>query len=194
MGAVGGHPILVDRHSFLPAQFAFTFHRRALLVTAWLMIAALATARTTQLWLFAPLAAATALWLVVKAGTETANTLPWIFCSNSNSEATTPRPRSLVKTLRSEPLVTARGKHVTAQLVHLPPRAFSPRHVHGGDVTAYVLNGTGLPAADFHAGEMFYEPYGTTHVFLENPSATESADVLAITVHDEGAPLTTFLD
>jgi quercetin dioxygenase-like cupin family protein len=170
------------------------------MVTAWLMIAALATARTTQLWLFAPLAAATALWLVVKAGTETANTLPWIFCSNSNSEAATPRPRSLVKTLRSEPLVTARGKHVTAQLVHLPPRAFSPRHVHGGDVTAYVLNGTvrsehaGLPAADFHAGEMFYEPYGTTHVFLENPSATESADVLAITVHDEGAPLTTFLD
>jgi len=139
------------------------------LVTAWLTIAALATARTTQLWLFAALPAATALWLVVKAGTETANTLPWIFCSNSNSEAATPRPRSLVKTLRSEPLVTARGKHVTAQLVHLPPRAFSPRHVHGGDVTAYVLNGTvrsehaGLPAADFHAGEMFYEPYGTTH-------------------------------
>jgi len=31
-------------------------------------------------------------------------------------------------------------------------------------------------------------------VFLENPSATESADVLAITVHDESAPLTTFLD
>jgi hypothetical protein len=31
-------------------------------------------------------------------------------------------------------------------------------------------------------------------VFLENPSAAESADVLAITVYDEGAPLTTFLD
>lgn len=89
---------------------------------------------------------------------------------------------------------------MTTQLVHLPPRAFTPRHVHGGDVTAYVLNGTvksqhaGLPAADFHVGEMFYEPYGTTHVFIENPSATESADVLAIMVHDKGAPLTTFLD
>jgi hypothetical protein len=70
MRAVGGHPILVDRHSFLPAQFAFTFHRRALLVPAWLMIAALATARTTHLWLFAALAAATALWLVVKAPEE----------------------------------------------------------------------------------------------------------------------------
>jgi hypothetical protein len=31
-------------------------------------------------------------------------------------------------------------------------------------------------------------------VFLENPSATENADVLAITVHGEGASLTTFLD
>src|SRR5262249_25179741 len=57
------------------------------------MIAALATTRTTQLWLFAALAAAAALWLVVKAGTETANTLPWIFCSSSNSEAATSRRR-----------------------------------------------------------------------------------------------------
>jgi quercetin dioxygenase-like cupin family protein len=102
--------------------------------------------------------------------------------------------------LRSEALVTARGKHVTTQLVHLPPLAFSPRHVHGGDVTAYVLSGTvrsehaGLPAAEFHSGDMFYEPYGTTHVFFENPSPTDAADVLAITVHEEGAPLTTFLD
>jgi hypothetical protein len=28
----------------------------------------------------------------------------------------------------------------------------------------------------------------------EHPSASENADVLAITVHDEGASLTTFLD
>jgi hypothetical protein len=41
---------------------------------------------------------------------------------------------------------------------------------------------------------MFYEPYGTIHVFFENPSPTKAADVLAITVHEEGAPLTTFLD
>jgi quercetin dioxygenase-like cupin family protein len=102
--------------------------------------------------------------------------------------------------LQSEPLAAAPGKWVTTQLVHLPPSAFSPRHVHGGDVTAYVLKGTvrsehaGLPAAAYKAGDMFYEPYGTTHVFIENLSSTESADVLAIMVHDKGAPLTTFLD
>lgn len=153
----------------------------------------------SRLWLFAGLAAATALWTIVKPGNEAAITLPWIVCSNSANEASA-RPRPVVETLQSEPLAAAPGKYVTTQLVHLPPLAFSPRHVHGGDVTAYVIKGTvrsehaNLPAADFHAGDMFYEPYGTTHAFIENLSATESADVLAIMVHDKGAPLTTFLD
>jgi quercetin dioxygenase-like cupin family protein len=164
------------------------------------MIATLASRRMGQPWLLAAFAVPTAIWLLAKPATEVASTLPWIVCSSSNGEAAAPRPRSVVKTLRSEPLVTARGKYVTTQLVHMPPLAFSPRHVHGGDVTAYVLRGTvrsehaGLPAADFGAGDMFYEPYGTTHVFFENPSPTEAADVLAITVHEDGAPLTTFLD
>jgi quercetin dioxygenase-like cupin family protein len=163
------------------------------------MIATLAATRTSQAWLFCAFATAAAMWLAAKPATEAAGALPWILCSSSG-EAAAPRPRSVVKTLRSEPLVTARGKYVTTQLVHMPPLALSPRHVHGGDVTAYVLRGTvrsehaGLPAAEFHAGDMFYEPYGTTHVFFENPSPTEGADVLAITVHEDGAPLTTFLD
>lgn len=154
---------------------------------------------TLRLWLFAGLAAATVLWAILKPGNEAAISLPWIVCSNSASEASA-RPRPVVETLQSEPLAGAPGKYVTTQLVHLPPLAFSPRHVHGGDVTAYVLKGTvrsehaDLPAAGFQAGEMFYEPYGTTHVFIENPSSTESADVLAVMVHDQGAPLTTFLD
>lgn len=164
------------------------------------MIVALAPTRASQLWLFTAFAAVAALWLAAKPLSGPAAALPWILCSTPSGEAAAPRPRSVVKVLRSEPLATARGKYVTTQLVHLPPLAFSPRHVHGGDVTAYVLNGVvrsehaGLPAAAFQAGEMFYEPYGTTHVFLENPSSTEAADVLAVTVHDEGAPLTTFLD
>jgi len=162
------------------------------------MIARTATPQTQQVWLALSLGAAAALWLAAKPITEAASTLPWILCSTSNSQPA--RPRSVVKTLRSEPLVTAAGKYVTMQLVHMPPMAFSPRHVHGGDVTAYVLKGTvrsehaGLPAAAYHEGDVFHEPYGTTHVFFENPSATEGADVLAITVHDKGAPLTTFLD
>jgi quercetin dioxygenase-like cupin family protein len=165
------------------------------------MIAALATTRPPQVSLLIALAAAaTTVWLAAKPATEAANALPRILCSTPSGQAAGPRPRTVVKTLRSEALVTARGKRATTQLVHLPPLAFSPRHVHGGDVTAYVLSGTvrsehgGQPAAEFHSGEMFYEPHGTTHVFFENPSSTEAADVLAITVHEGGAPLTTFLD
>jgi quercetin dioxygenase-like cupin family protein len=163
------------------------------------MTQALAFARTPPLWLLASLAATAALWPAVKPQTPATTGLPWILCSTS-SEAATPRPRPAVKTPRSEPLTGVRGKYVTTQLVHLPPSAFSPRHVHGGDLTAYVLRGTvrsehaGLAPANYRAGEMFYEPYGTTHVFIENPSSTEAADVLAVMVHDEGAPLTTFLD
>jgi quercetin dioxygenase-like cupin family protein len=155
------------------------------------------------LWCIAALLSPAALWPSVHAVLLSSGAippLPWIVCNAANGEAAAPRPRTVVKTLRTEPLVTMPGKHITVQLVHLPPMALSPPHVHGGDVTAYVLNGTvrsehgGLPVAAYHAGEMFHEPYGTTHVFFENPSATESADVLAITIHDEGATLTTFLD
>jgi quercetin dioxygenase-like cupin family protein len=155
------------------------------------------------LWSFTALLAAVALWPSLSAATrstDAAASLPWILCNSTNGETAASRPRTVVKTLRTEPLVTAPGKYITVQLVHLPPMALTPSHVHGGDVTAYVLNGTvrsehaGLPVAAYHAGEIFHEPYGTTHVFFENPSATETADVLAITVHDEGATLTTFLD
>jgi quercetin dioxygenase-like cupin family protein len=163
------------------------------------MIALTAT-RPSRLWLFTALATTAALWLFAKPAAEQASRLPWIVCSTAGADAATPRPRSVVTTLQSEPSVAARGKYVTVQLVHMPPMALSPPHVHGGDVTAYVIKGTvrsehaGLPMADYHAGETFYEPFGTTHAFFENPSPSEGADVLAITVHDEGAPLTTFLD
>ena len=123
--------------------------------------------------------------------------IPQILCSSSGEA--TPRPRSQVTTVSSEPITGMPGKRVTVQLVRYPPGGFSPSHVHGGDVTAFVVKGTvrsehaGLAAADYHAGETFHEPVGTTHVFIENTSATEPAEILAITVHDEGAALTTFL-
>jgi quercetin dioxygenase-like cupin family protein len=157
-----------------------------------------AAARAQGALSFAVLATALALWPALKPTAEAVNALPWIVCSTSSAESA--RPRTVVRTLRSEPLLAAPGKMVTTQLVHLPPLASSPPHVHGGDVTAYVIRGAvrsahaGLAVADFRAGEMFYEPYGTTHAFFENPSATESADVLAVTIHEPGAALTTFLD
>lgn len=124
--------------------------------------------------------------------------LPDILCSTSAQDEAA-RPRTVVSTLRSEPLAGAPGKWVTTQLVRLPPRALSPPHFHGGDVTAYVLEGTvrsehaGLPVAAYAVGQVFFEPLGTTHAFFENPSYDQPAAVLAVTIHDEGAVLTTLL-
>ncbi|OJY04669.1 MAG: hypothetical protein BGP04_03445 [Rhizobiales bacterium 62-17] len=139
--------------------------------------------------------------LLLIAGWRSSNTigftLPDILCSTSAQDAA--RPRTVVTTLRTEPLAGAPGKWVTTQLVRLPPRALSAPHFHGGDVTAYVLEGNvrsehaGLPVADYAMGQVFFEPMGTTHQFFENPSYDQAAAVLAVTIHDEGAVLTTFL-
>jgi quercetin dioxygenase-like cupin family protein len=61
-----------------------------------------------------------------------------------------------------------------------------------------VLSGTirsqleGTPAATYGPGETFFEPLGLIHLFAENISTTEPAEVLAAFVHDEGATLTTY--
>ncbi len=51
-----------------------------------------------------------------------------------------------------------------------------------------------LPPANYAMGTTFFEPLGTTHVFIENPSATEDAEILAVIIHDKDAPLTTYLE
>jgi len=135
------------------------------------------------------------LGTAIIAQRDAAPAIPSILCSTSNSA----RPKSVVTILRSEPLAGSPGKWVTTALVHYPPLGFTGRHVHGGDVTVFVLRGTvrsehaNLPAADYKMGSTFFEPFGTTHVFIENPSPTEDAEILAVTIHDKDAPLTTYL-
>ena len=51
-----------------------------------------------------------------------------------------------------------------------------------------------LPPANYKMGTTFFEPFGTTHVFIENPSASEDAEILAVIIHDKDAPLTTYLE
>jgi quercetin dioxygenase-like cupin family protein len=124
--------------------------------------------------------------------------LPDILCATS--AASSGRPASLVTVLRSDVLNDQPGKRITTSLVKYAPHAFTPRHAHGGPVTAYVLRGHlrsrlgGQPAHDYGPGEMFYEPMGAVHEFVENLSDDEPAELLAIIVHDEGAALTTLLD
>jgi quercetin dioxygenase-like cupin family protein len=122
--------------------------------------------------------------------------LPLILCSGAPDPS---RPASQTTVLQSEPLAGDPNRRMTTILVRYPPGGYTPAHVHGGDLTVYVVKGevrsehAGLPPGDFRAGQVFYEPQGTTHVFIENKSATEWAELIAVMVHDDGAPLTTFL-
>jgi quercetin dioxygenase-like cupin family protein len=92
------------------------------------------------------------------------------------------------------------GNEMTTILVKYPPYGFTPKHRHGGAVTAYILKGTvrshvsGQALADFKPGQTFFEPVGSIHLVSENPSQTEPAELLATIVHPKGATLTTFID
>ena len=58
-------------------------------------------------------------------------------------------------------------------------------------MTAYVLKGairsqlSGGPAITYGPGETWFEPAGALHLFAENVSATNPAEILAIFVTDQ---------
>ena len=108
------------------------------------------------------------------------------------------RPATTVHVLRTEALGDGSDWRITTLLVFFPPHAFTPRHVHGGALTAYVLSGRirsqldDGPVAELWQGDTFYEAVGTIHSLIENTS-DEHASVLATIVHPPGAALTTML-
>jgi len=101
------------------------------------------------------------------------------------------RPKTTVRPLSCERLPNVPGKSITTALVEFPPNAYTPRHRHPGSVTAFVLKGTlrsqleGSPAGIYAAGQTWFEPPGTVHLFAENASATEPAELLAIFIADD---------
>ena len=107
------------------------------------------------------------------------------------------RPATIVTPLSCEKLPNVPGKSVTTALVEFPPGAYSPRHRHPGSVMAYVLKGrmrsqlAGEPVGTYGVGQTWFEPPGAIHLFAENASATEPAELLAIFVADDDCgPLT----
>jgi len=108
------------------------------------------------------------------------------------------RPGTKVTVISSHAIPDVNGKRMTAAVVDFPPGAYSPEHHHEGSLTVYVLKGTirselaGEPPQVYTVGQSFYEPLGATHLFAENMSATEDAQILAVMVHDEGARLTVY--
>ena len=107
------------------------------------------------------------------------------------------RPATIVKEVACEKLPNVPGKSITTAVVTFPPSAYSPRHRHPGSVMAFVLQGTlrsqleGGPVGTYTVGETWFEPPGAIHLFAENASTTEAAQLLATFVTDDDCgPLT----
>ncbi|UVK50819.1 cupin domain-containing protein [Mesorhizobium sp. AR02] len=107
------------------------------------------------------------------------------------------RPKTVVTPVSCEQLPNVPGKSITTVIVAFPPNGFTPRHRHPGSVSAFVLKGTlrsqleGSPAVVYTEGQTWFEPPSTVHLFAENASTTEPAELLATFIADDDCgPLT----
>ena len=88
------------------------------------------------------------------------------------------------------------GWEVTASYVDYAPGRVGAPHRHPGFVLVFVVEGTvvtkisGQEERMYSAGEMFFEPPGSTHEVSRNASATEPARLLAMIFAKKGAPPT----
>jgi quercetin dioxygenase-like cupin family protein len=95
------------------------------------------------------------------------------------------------------PNLTMDSWEVTVSEVDMPPGRNGSPHHHPGFVLAYVLQGaivtkiSGQPETTYKAGQMFYEPPGSTHEVSRNASQTEPAKLLALILAKKGLPLVT---
>ena len=105
-----------------------------------------------------------------------------------------------VEPIGSYALPNVPGKRVTIVRVFYGPGGFTRAHRHAGSVTAYIIKGeirsqlAGGPVETFKVGQSFFEPPGATHLVSANASNTESAELIAVFVADEGAQLTTLIE
>jgi quercetin dioxygenase-like cupin family protein len=95
------------------------------------------------------------------------------------------------------PNITMDGWEVNVSVVDIPPGREGRPHHHPGFVLAYVLEGAVVtkisdqPETTYQAGQMFYEPPGSTHQVSRNVSKTEPAKLLAMIFAKKGLPLVT---
>ena len=93
------------------------------------------------------------------------------------------------------PNLTMDDWQVTVSEIDEKPRNVGKPHQHPGFVLVYVLEGavvtkiSGQPERTYSAGELFYEPPGSTHEVSRNASDTKSAKFLAFIFAKKGLPL-----
>jgi quercetin dioxygenase-like cupin family protein len=114
--------------------------------------------------------------------------------SSTRAEAQQTRPQTVVFE-RDLPNVTLDGWQVTASTIELPPGSVGTAHRHPGFVLVYVLEGEVITKISdqqqttYKAGQMFYEPPGSTHEVSRNASTTQPAKFLAMIFAKKGLPL-----
>jgi quercetin dioxygenase-like cupin family protein len=152
-------------------------------------------ARALQTAAVAGLACAFLLGKALPAMMDTFSTVVAPLCADAAGSAL-----ETVEPVTSHALPNVPGKRMTVVRVAYGPGGFTRAHRHAGSVTAYVTKGEirsqldGGPVETFKAGQSFFEPPGATHLISANASNTESAELIAVFVADEGAQLTTFLE
>lgn len=153
-------------------------------------------------WAAGVLVAAAGLWYAAHPAPAGVGIPAWLadICGGTWGMFSTPasgagesaRPATTPRILSCEPLADMPGKSVTTMLVHFPPHAYTPAHRHPGSVTAFVARGAvrsqmaGTSAQTYAAGSTWFEPAMALHLFAENPSATEPAELLVMFVTEDG--------
>ena len=95
------------------------------------------------------------------------------------------------------PNLTMDGWDVNVSTITMAPGSVSSAHRHPGFVLVYVLEGdivtkiSGQDQKTYSAGQMFYEPPGSTHEVSRNASTTKPAKFLALIFAKKGAQLVT---
>ncbi len=100
--------------------------------------------------------------------------------------------------ITSQALPDDPGHTLTAVVVNLAPEAKTASHRHAGIVFVYVLEGVvrsqlnSGEIIEYRPGQSWSEAPGTVHSFMENPSETKPARLLATIIAPTGAQLTTY--
>jgi quercetin dioxygenase-like cupin family protein len=145
----------------------------------------------------AGLACAFALGKALPVTIDAVSTVIAPLCASSAQAGS---PEDKVELIASYALPNVAGKRVTIVRVFYGPGGFTRPHRHAGSVTAYVTKGEirsqlgGGPVETFAVGQSFFEPPGSTHLVSANASMTETAELIAVFVADDGAQLTTFIE
>lgn len=131
-----------------------------------------------------------ALWFLVAGVAALAGAGIFVLSTATTDVEPPARPATQVRQLSCEPLADMPGKSVTTARVVFPPLAHTPAHRHPGSVTAYVVSGSirsqmeATPARTYLGGSTWFEPAGAVHLFAENTSATQTAELLAVFITD----------